>query len=134
MNGKTRIALGACGALLAPGGIGLLIAVATVLLQREYGIVFALTIVGVALLVISGVCFYLFIMPGRSITSEIEHLEEIGAESLAELPEDVLKSFVAKYPLYTVAASALAGYTVMKDPKTAGSHLSNAVVNLGKFL
>lgn len=134
MNGKIRIALGVCGAILAPAGIALLIAVATILLERQIGIVLALTIMGGGLLVVAGICFYIFLMPGRSISSEMEHLEELGAETLAELPEDVLKSFVAKYPLYTVAASALAGYTVMKDPKSAGSHLSNAVVNLGKFL
>jgi nucleoside permease NupC len=99
-------------------------------LASVIGLTAACFTVAAILVAIAALMLYIFLLPYRKSSEEIDDLEESTANALADLPFDTLKSLVQKYPVSVSAGAMLLGYTLVRDPKTATRHAQRLLLGL----
>ncbi|MEZ5987365.1 MAG: hypothetical protein R3B94_15580 [Hyphomonas sp.] len=127
---KLRVMAAAFGILLGLGGTFTLFVAVTLALAEIMSLTAAaFTVAGVAL-VLGGVCLFIFIQPFRSIEEEVDEVEEVTAEALADLPFNTLRTFVERRPLTTTALALAFGYAIVRHPQAAQRQAERFIMSL----
>ncbi len=127
---KLRLFAAVAGIVCGFGGMFALSVAGILALASSIGLTAACVTVAAILVAISALMLYIFLLPYRKSSEEIDDLEESTANALADLPFDTLKSLVQKYPVSVSAGAMLLGYTLVRDPKTATRHAQRLLLGL----
>ena len=127
---KTRLLAAIAGALLGLGGIFVLAIAATLALASVIGAVAACFSVAALLLSAACFCVFVFLRPSMSTAEEVENLEDMAAEAIADLPFDALRALVDKRPLTVAAIAMFAGYSAVRDPQVISRHAERLILGL----
>jgi len=127
---KRRIALGVCGALFGFAGALALSIAATLALAQWVGMVYATLIVGSAYTLLAFVCAYVFLRPSKTTEEEVDSIESVTADALADLPFDTIEAIIRKRPIATIGLALAAGYVGMRDPDSTVRHAQNMLFRL----
>lgn len=119
---KLRLFAAAAGILLGLGGVLALFVALTLWLASVMGLTAAaFTVAGIGML-LAVACLFFCLQPFRSMEQEVDEVEDVTAEALADLPIDALRSFVERRPLTTTALAMMLGYSIVRHPQTAQRH------------
>ncbi len=127
---KGRLLAAAAGIVCGFCGILALTAAGILALSSVIGLTAACFLVSSIFMLVAVIMMYIFLMPYRASTEEIEDLEETTAGALADLPFDTVKKLVEKYPVSVTAGAMLLGYTMIRDPKTATRHAQRFLLSI----
>ena len=127
---KLRLFAAVAGIVCGFGGMFALSVAGILALASVIGLTAACFTVAAILVAIAALLLYIFLLPYRKSSEEIDDLEESTANALADLPFDSLKSLVQKYPVSVSAGAMLLGYTLVRDPKTATRHAQRLLLGL----
>ncbi|KCZ65377.1 MULTISPECIES: hypothetical protein [Hyphomonas] len=127
---KLRLFAAVAGIVSGFGGMLALSVAGVLALSSVIGLIAACFTVAALLIGIAALMLYIFLLPYRKSSEEIDDLEETTANALADLPFDTLKSLVQKYPVSVSAGAMLLGYTLVRDPKTATRHAQRLLLGL----
>jgi len=127
---KLRLFAAVAGIVCGFGGMFALSVAGVLALSSVIGLTAACFTVAAILVSIAALMLYIFLLPYRKSSEEIDDLEETTANALADLPFDTLKSLVQKYPVSVSAGALLLGYTLVRDPKTATRHAQRLLLGL----
>lgn len=127
---KIRVFAGAAGVLFGFTGLVALSVALIIVLSETMGTALAVTSVALVFVGLGCAGLYVFLLPHRPSEDELESLEEAGADALADLPIDTLKSFVSKRPIAATSAAVMLGYTMMQDPGNAGKQAQRMFLGL----
>lgn len=116
---KLRLFAGLCGALFGFAGVVALLTAMVILLSTAIGVTAATTIAALLFLSIASGCMYLFLQPTTSTQTEVDQIEDMTAQSLAELPFDAVRSAVEHKPVTTMAIALVTGYALVRNPSGA---------------
>ena len=127
---KLRIFAATVGVLFGLSGVLALFVAATVGLAEVMGLAAAAaTVAGIGLLLAAG-CLVFCLQPFRSMEQEVDGVEDVTADALADLPIDTLRSFVERRPLTTTALAMVLGYSVVRDPPAAQRHAERFLMSI----
>lgn len=127
---KLRLLAAAAGLLLGLGAVMALFVAMTLALATVMDLVWAVfTVAGIGLL-LSALCLFFFLQPFRSIEEEVEEVEEVTAEALADLPFDTIRTIIQRRPLTTTAVAMVLGYTLVKNPKAAQRQVERFIMSM----
>lgn len=127
---KLRLAAGAGAAIFGVVGLSILSIAIALALQPQLGLVVSLGVVGGALFLIAVTMMFILARPDQSTEEEMEKVEELAAETLADLPFDTVKAIIEKRPMASLAIAATTGYAMSKDPERAIRNLRRVVTGL----
>lgn len=127
---KLRMFAGAGGVLFGFTGLVALSVALIIVLSEAVGAALAVTSVALVFVGLGGAGLYFFLLPHKATEDELDALEEAGADALADLPIDTLKSFVHKRPVAAISVALLLGYGLVQDPKSAGRHAQKIILGL----
>ncbi len=127
---KLRLFAAVAGIISGFGGMFALSVAGVLALASVIGLTAACFAVAAILIAIAATMLYIFLLPYRKSSEEIDDLEETTASALADLPFDTLKSLVQKYPVSVSAGAMLLGYTLVRDPRTATRHAQRLLLGL----
>lgn len=127
---KLRFAAAAGAILFGVAGLAALSAALVLLLSTVLGPLAATATVGAIYVALAFACLYVFLMPHKPATDEIEDLEAATAEALGDLPFEAVKSIVQKRPLASMTLALAAGYSIMRDPEGAMKGAQRVVLGL----
>lgn len=127
---KLRILAGVSGALLGFAGIIALAISAGFFLNQWLSPWASCLIVGGVLMLFALTGMMIFLAPGKSSEEELEQLEDVTADLLADLPFDTIAAIVEKRPLAAISVAALMGYSVTKDPGSAAKNAERMLMGL----
>lgn len=113
---KLRLIVGCCGLLFGFAGLVTLGVALVVALIPLIGLIGATIAVALAFLSFASACIYISLLPKRATEDEMEGLEAMTADAIADLPINTVKSFVEKRPLAVTGIALLLGYTMWKNP------------------
>lgn len=116
---KLRLFAGLCGALFGFAGVVALLTALVILLSQVIGVAAATAIAALFFLAIASGCIYLFLKPAKSTQTEVDQLEGLTAQSLADLPFDVVRSVVEQRPMTSLALALVTGYALVRNPSGA---------------
>lgn len=127
---KLRLFAAAAGFLLGLGGTFALFVAVTLALAEAMGLVAAaFTVAGVAL-GLGLICLFVFLQPFRSFEDEVEEVEEVTAEALADLPFDTIRAIVQRRPLTTTAMALVLGYSLVRHPQVAQRQVERFIMSV----
>lgn len=127
---KLRLLAGTGGVVFVFTGLVALSVALIIVLSEPLGMALAVTSVALVFVGLGCVGLYIFLMPHRPTDAEINAVEEAGADALADVPVDTLKSFVSKRPVAATASALLLGYTMTRDPKNAARQAQRMFLQL----
>lgn len=128
---KFRILAGIAGVLLALAGVVGLGVACVLALSLAVGPIWGSLIFGLVALLLAGAGMYFFLLPNRPTARELDDLEEVTAKAIVDLPFATVRAMFDRQPLLAVAAAALAGYSLTRDPEEAVRHAQRL---LSRFL
>lgn len=129
-SAKLRFAAAAGAILFGVAGLAALSIALVLLLSTVLGSLAATATVGAMYAALAFACLYVFLMPHKPASDEIDDLESATAAALADLPFEAVKSIVQKRPLASMTLALAAGYSMMKDPDGAMKGAQRIVLGL----
>lgn len=127
---KLRFAAGAGAAIFGVVGVSVLSIGAALALEPRHGLVVSLGAVGGVLFLVAAAMLFILTRPDQSTEKEMEKVEELAAETLADLPFETVKAIIEKRPIASLAIAATTGYAMSKDPERTTRNLRRAVTGL----
>ena len=127
---KLRFLAAVVGLLLGLVGTSALFVAATLALAGLVGLTAAAFIVAGSGIVLAGISLFVFLEPFRSMEEEVEDVEDVTAETLADLPFDAIRSFVERRPLTTTALAMALGYSVVRHPQAAQRQAERFILSM----
>ena len=127
---KLRLLAAVAGALLGLGGVLALFVAATLALAQVMGLTAAAFVVAAAAMVLAVICMFVCLKPYRTMEQEVDNVEEVTADALADLPFDALRSFVERRPLTTTALAMALGYSLVNHPQAAGRQAERFLMSM----
>ena len=124
---KLRIVAGVGAAILGIAAVGVLSAGAVFALAPTMGTAAAAGVVGAALLVLAGICLIAVARPDVTTEEEVEEIEKMTADALADLPFETVKALVEQRPVASIAVAMATGFALSRDPGGAVRHLRRAL-------
>lgn len=119
---KLRVLAAVAGILVGLGAILTLFVAATFGLAEVIGMEWSAFAVGSTGFLLAAACLFFCLQPFRSMEEEVEDVEEVTADALADLPFDAVRSFVQRRPLTTTAVAVMIGYSLVSNPRAAQRH------------
>ncbi len=119
---KLRIIAGIAGLLCALAGVVGLGVASVLALSSVMGPIWGSFTFGIVALALACAGIYFFLLPHRPTSREIDDFEEVTANAIADLPFNTVRAMLNKQPLIAVAAAALAGYSLTRDPEEVVRH------------
>lgn len=127
---KLRLLAAVTGLLMGLGAILTLFVATTLALAQVMGLIPASFTVAAGGLVLAGLCLFFFLKPFRSIEEEVDEVEEVTAEALADLPFDAIRSIVQRRPLTATAIAMVLGYMLVRNPQAAQRQVERFILSM----
>jgi hypothetical protein len=124
---KFRILAGIAGLLFGLAGVVGLGIASVLALSLVMGPIWGSLLFGLIAMIVAGAGIYFFLLPNRPTERELDDLEDVTARAIADLPLATVRAMLDRQPLLAVAAAALAGYSLTRDPDEVVRHAQRIV-------
>ena len=124
---QDRIISTVAGAIFGVCGIAILCVALVLALTPFMGQLYAVLSTGGLCLVLSGGLMWFAFARPQAFEEDVDEIEKVAAEAIADLPFDIIETSLEKRPALTIAAAAIGGYAIARNPATLSQSLDQFV-------